>query len=205
MKNPKVIVGLGNAVEKYNGTRHNFGFDVIDSFVEKYHLKYDNLGTIARFAKTNKSGFLRKKIHRPAIICRPNSYMNTTGPKVKSILEKLGARVQDLLVIYDDIDLDLGRIRLRPAGSAGGHKGIKSIIRSLGTKEFSRFKLGIGPQGDIPSEKFVLASFSRSELPIKKQVIDTALDVIIDFCNKSIESLMSKYNGVDYSENDCEK
>lgn len=202
MKEVKIIVGLGNAKDKYNGTRHNFGFEVIDNFTDKYQLKYNQLGTFAKIAKTKKSGYLRKKLSNQAVLGKPISFMNTSGPKVKQILAKLKAEINDLLVIYDDIDLDLGRIRIRPEGSAGGHNGIKSIIQSLGTHKFSRLKLGIGPQGDLASEDFVLNQFHRSELPLKQKVVNTAMDVIIDFCNKNIDEIMGKYNGINHVTSD---
>ncbi|HMA62215.1 MAG TPA: aminoacyl-tRNA hydrolase, partial [bacterium] len=133
MKEQKIIVGLGNSPLKFNGTRHNFGFDVIDSFCEKYDLKYDQLGPSCQLAKTRKSGYLRNKLQNHAVLARPITYMNTSGPKIMNLLDKLEAKVEDMLVIYDDIDLNLGRLRFRPHGSAGGHRGIKSIINSLGT------------------------------------------------------------------------
>jgi len=205
MKKQRIIVGLGNAAKKYTGTRHNLGFEVIDSFIEKYNLSYDRLGTAARIARTTKSGYLRKKLDNQAIICRPLSFMNTSGVKIKKVLDKLGAQVNDLLVIYDDIDLDLGRMRVRPSGSAGGHKGIRSIIRQLNTREFARLKLGIGPQGELPAEKFVLNKFYKSELPVKNKIIEKSIEAIVDFCNQTIDDLMSKYNGVNYVEDESEK
>ena len=201
MKEKKIIVGLGNSPVKFNGTRHNFGFDVIDSFCEKYDLKYDYLGSSCQLAKTRKSGYLRNKLETHAIVARPITYMNTCGPKIKKLLDKLEAQVENMLVIYDDIDLNLGRLRFRPNGSAGGHRGIKSIINSLGTDEFARLKLGIGPQGAMPSEKFVLEDFSKEEIPVKQDVVNTSIKAIIDFCNQNIDDLMSKYNGVNHSEN----
>lgn len=201
MKEKKIIVGLGNSPVKFKGTRHNFGFDVIDSFCEKYDLKYDYLGSSCQLAKTRKSGYLQNKLETHAIVARPITYMNTCGPKIKKLLDKLEAQVENMLVIYDDIDLNLGRLRFRPNGSAGGHRGIKSIINSLGTDEFARLKLGIGPQAAMPSEKFVLEEFSKEEIPVKQDVINTSIKAIIDFCNQNIDDLMSKYNGVNHSEN----
>ncbi|MCF7886340.1 MAG: aminoacyl-tRNA hydrolase [Candidatus Marinimicrobia bacterium] len=200
MKKQKLIVGLGNGVEKYAGTRHNFGFDVIDRFNEKYNLNYDRMNTTAWISRSKRSSYLRKKLETQAVLGKPISYMNTSGPKIKKLLEKLGANIKDLLIIYDDIDLDLGRVRIRPSGSAGGHKGMRSIIRSLGTDGFARLKLGIGPQGDLNSEDFVLQKFSKTEKDLKKKVTDGAVEAIIDFCNNSIDELMSKYNGIDYNQ-----
>lgn len=205
MENQRIILGLGNAAKEYTGTRHNLGFEVIDSFTKKYNLSYDRLGTAAQIARTSKSGYLRKQLDHQAIICRPLSFMNTSGAKTKKVLDKLDAQVKDLLVIYDDIDLDLGRMRVRSSGSAGGHKGIQSIIRQLNTQEFARLKLGIGPQGELPAEKFVLNKFYKSELPVKNKIVEKSIEVIVDFCNQTINDLMSKYNGINYVEDDSEQ
>ena len=121
--------------------------------------------------------------------------MNSSGVAAKQILNFFDCSPLNLLVIYDDVDLPLGRIRLRKKGSDGGHKGIRSIINYLETTKFPRLRLGIGPQEkDVPSEVFVLSNFQKSELPTLNEVIDISMSSIIDFVNNDISSVMNKYN-----------
>jgi len=196
----KIIIGLGNSPKKFEGTRHNFGFEVIDGFTDKYNLNYDRLDETALLARSRHSSLLRNKLDENIVLSKPFSFMNKIGSKIKKILNKLEIDSDNMLVVYDDIDLDLGRIRFRPDGSAGGHKGVQSIIQSLGTSSFPRLKLGIGPQGQLKAEQFVLQSFIEEELDLKNKVIDTACEAILDYCNKDFNQVMSKYNGINHQQ-----
>jgi PTH1 family peptidyl-tRNA hydrolase len=127
--------------------------------------------------------------------------MNNSGVAARDILHSYNLTPEDLLVIYDDIDLPLGKVRLRKRGSSGGHRGIQSIIDQLESREFSRLRLGIGPQDEgVAAEDYVLDNFRKAEIPIAKNVIETAVKVAEDFLSCDIEHVMNRYNRWDLTE-----
>ena len=154
-----IIVGLGNPGRKYDGSRHNAGFDVIDALVDRYHI-----GGPERFGK---SMIGKGKIgDRKVILVKPLTYMNLSGEAVQEIVHFYKVDPgEDLLVISDDIDLEAGRLRIRKKGSAGGHNGLKNIVRHLGTEEFARIRVGVGakPDPDYDLADYVLGHFSPEE------------------------------------------
>jgi peptidyl-tRNA hydrolase, PTH1 family len=182
----KLIVGLGNPENKYFFTRHNAGFMVVDFFA----LQND---TTFKTEKKLKSMITKFKYNNEDIVViKPLTYMNLSGEAVIAIMNFYKINVKDVLIIYDDISIDLGRIRFRNAGSDGGHNGIKSIIQHLGTNQFDRLKIGIGPQPNIPSEAYVLQNFSQEELTQLKEVLKKPM--IEDYLKDDIEKVQNMYN-----------
>ncbi len=188
----KLIVGLGNPGPEYLFTRHNFGFMVIDFLMQEIegHIKFikdrEVYGEWARIFINNKELFLLK----------PSTFMNLSGVSVKAFLDKYSISTSDLLVIYDDVDLPLGKIRLRKKGSSGGHKGMNSIIENLDTKEFARLRLGIGPKpSHLNMADFVLGEFTEEELVIVKDVLKRCKELIFTILDEGIDIAMSRFNG----------
>lgn len=180
----KLIAGLGNIGEKYCFTRHNAGFMVLD----KWAL---NDGFLFK-EETKLKCFFAK--YDDIIFIKPTTYMNLSGEAVRSVMDYYKIDVKDILVIYDDIALDLGRIRFRANGSDGGHNGIKSIIQHVGTKNFDRLKIGIGPQPNIPSENYVLQNFPKENLQELKSVLTTSVEAVKYYLDNGIEKSQNKFN-----------
>ena len=181
-----VIVGLGNPDRKYEKTRHNIGFDVIDALAEKYHISV----TDKKHKALCGTGIIEG---RKVLLVKPQTYMNNSGESVGEIMNfyKLDAE-EELLVIFDDISLQPGKIRIRKKGSAGGHNGIKSIIANLKTQDFKRVKIGIDKSDNVID--YVLGDFSKREKDILLESLNKANDIVNDFTILSFNDLMSKYN-----------
>lgn len=195
VKKIKVILGLGNPGKQYSNNRHNFGFMVLDRIAERWGMNFTSAKGSFVYAYSQNASDSPENLDYEVYFCKPLCFMNSSGVAAKQILNFFDCSPLNLLVIYDDVDLPLGRIRLRKKGSDGGHKGIRSIINYLETTKFPRLRLGIGPQEkDVPSEVFVLSNFQKSELPTLNEVIDISISSIIDFVNNDISSVMNKYN-----------
>jgi peptidyl-tRNA hydrolase, PTH1 family len=178
----KLIVGLGNLEDKYLFTRHNAGFMAVDFFVNKNNQSFKQEKRLK--SMITKFGDI--------VVIKPLTYMNLSGEAVRAVMDFYKIDVKDILVIFDDISLDLGRVRFRATGSDGGHNGIKSIIQHTGTKDFDRLKIGIGPQPNIPSEAFVLQNFTKDELDKLKETLKTTM--IEDYLQDGIEKVQNAYN-----------
>jgi PTH1 family peptidyl-tRNA hydrolase len=175
----KVIMGLGNPGKQYEKNRHSFGFMVIDQIAESNQMTFRSSGKSYLWSETNMS---TNEGDIDICLCKPITYMNNSGVAARHILSWYNLMPEDLLVIYDDIDLPLGKFRLRKQGSSGGHKGIQSIINQLQNKQFPRLRLGIGPQDvGVPAEDFVLDNFRKNELKTVEKVIDKSVEVIHDY------------------------
>ena len=182
----KLIVGLGNFEPKYFFTRHNAGFMLVDYFVKLNNQSFKE-------EKKLKSAIAKFKIdNEDVVVIKPLTYMNLSGEAVLAVMNFYKIDAKDVFVIYDDISLDLGRVRFRNSGSDGGHNGIKSIIKLVGTNVFDRLKVGIGPQPNIPSEAYVLQNFSAEELENIKDVLKKPL--IEDYLKKGIQHVQNTYN-----------
>lgn len=182
----KLIVGLGNFENKYLFTRHNIGFMMADFFAN-FH------GQTFKPDKKLKSLITKFKLNgEDIVVIKPLTYMNLSGEAIAAVMSFYKIDVKDILIIYDDITLDLGKVRFRSSGSDGGHNGIKSVIQHLGTKTFDRLKLGIGPQPNIPSEAYVLQNFSQEELEKVKEILKTS--IIEDYLKEGIEKAQNIYN-----------
>lgn len=185
----KLIVGLGNFEDKYLFTRHNTGFMAVDFFAQSNNQDF-------KTEKKLKSYISKFKFNgEDIVIIKPLTYMNLSGEAVSAVMNFYKIEVKDVFVIYDDISLDLGKVRFRASGSDGGHNGIKSVTNHLGTKTFDRLKIGIGPQPNIPSEAYVLQNFSKEELEKLKSVLKKPM--IEDYLRDGIEKTQNVYNGVD--------
>ena len=185
-----VIVGLGNPEKKYFGTRHNVGFDTIDALSDKY-----NIGlTETKF----KAAYGKGRIgNERVILVKPLTYMNLSGEAVAPICNyfKVDSK-SDLIIISDDVELDVGKIRVRPKGSAGGHNGLKSIIAQLGHDEFSRVRVGVGKK---PREwdmvDWVLGHFEGEDAKAIKEGIEDATGAVLEIIENGTDSAMNKFNG----------
>ena len=184
----KLIAGLGNIGDKYVFTRHNVGFMLLDNIAYNSNLTFrenSRLKCLMTTLKTNGEDY---------ILIKPTTFMNLSGEAVRAVSDYYKIKTEDILIIFDDISLDLGKIRFRPNGSDGGHNGIKSVIQHMGTKDISRLKIGIGPQPNIPSEVFVLQNFSKEELETLKNTLSKAKDGIACYYTEGIAAAQNKFN-----------
>jgi PTH1 family peptidyl-tRNA hydrolase len=191
----KVICGLGNPGERYRLTRHNVGFRVVDLLADRWSLT--GQGKVREGAARLEAG-LPEPVGR-VLLVKPMRYMNLSGGALKAALRQTDADpASDLLVVADDVDLPLGRIRMRREGSAGGHNGLRDIISALGTNEFSRLRVGIGRPGSARATvDHVLATFSPKERELADEAITTAADAAERWLRDGTEAAMNEYNGLD--------
>ena len=185
----KIIVGLGNPGKPYEHTRHNIGFDVIDALAKKW----DTPLTSTKFNGMYAS------VHRPegkVLLVKPVTYMNLSGECVGPLMDYFDLDVEDLIVIYDDLDLETGKLRLRQKGSAGGHNGIKSIIHHLGTQEFNRIRVGVNrPPAGMKVADYVLSKFSKEEQVIMNEAVDQSVKAVETALSKPFLEVMNQFNG----------
>ena len=184
-----VIVGLGNPTAQYEGTRHNAGFDVIDVLAEKYNISVDARKCRAFCGKGVIAG-------QKVLLVKPQTYMNLSGESIRSLVDyyKIDPE-EELIVLYDDISLDPGNIRIRAKGSAGGHNGIKSIIAHLGTTVFPRIKVGVGEKPkNYDLADYVLGHFSKQERELMEEGYEHASDAVEQIVQGEIEAAMNVFN-----------
>ncbi len=184
----KLIVGLGNIGQKYTFTRHNVGFMLADSIALNNGLTFRENSRLKCFMTNLRNGV------DDYLIIKPTTFMNLSGEAVRTVVDYYKIPIEDVLIVYDDLSLELGKIRFRSNGSDGGHNGIKSIIQHLGTKDIARLKIGIGPQPSIPSEVFVLQNFTKEELEILKETLSRSKDGINCFFKEGIAVAQNKFN-----------
>ncbi|MHC4265606.1 MAG: aminoacyl-tRNA hydrolase [Planctomycetota bacterium] len=189
----KIIVGLGNPGEEYADTRHNIGFRVIDALAKDLDVKLKKRKFGALFGQAE---FENKKL----ILLKPQSFMNRSGHVVATAAGFYQLPHEDLLVVFDDMALDVGRLRMRAKGSAGGHNGLADIIDKLGTEEFSRLRIGIGSDFQESSVDFVLDVPDEDEQTILDKAIEIAKDAVFHWISFGIESAMNKFNAADEME-----
>lgn len=187
----KIIIGLGNPGKEYENTRHNIGFMSVFEFAEQH-------GIAGNFDKKFNSIIGKGSVSsQDVLIVQPLTFMNLSGEALRRILDWYKVSSDDILVVFDDISIDLGKMRFRKKGSDGGHNGIKSIIKNLGTQDFLRLKIGIGPQPPmIPSEKYVLGKFTEDESLLLKKILTYSSKAIEEYIINDIDFVMNKYNGV---------
>lgn len=191
----KLIVGLGNPGDEYKNTRHNVGFNLIDYICKINNLNIDKEQFNAKYAVTRVDG-------ERVLLVKPLSYMNLSGVVVKKFVDYFKLNNEDVLVVQDDLDMPLGRVKIITNSSSGGHNGIKDIERNLKGKNFIRLKIGIGKDFNIDSKDYVLSKFSKDDLD-KLDIIYSKFDNIIsDFCLISLDKMMNKYNKRDILHND---
>ncbi len=186
-----LIVGLGNPGAKYKNTRHNIGFQAIDGLLRKNNSPDFKLSQ--KFNAEISEGILNKE---KVILAKPQTYMNLSGKSVKFLTKAYAPSSNNLIIVHDDIDLPLGKIRIVRNRGAAGHKGIESIVKELKAKNFARFRIGIAPQKGKPKnvEKFVLQKFNKDEALIVKMAIEKTIEAIEMTLKENLEKAMSKYN-----------
>lgn len=185
----KLIVGLGNPGAKYAGTRHNAGFSVIDELAERHKIK---MGTNKHKAIIGKGIINGEKV----ILAMPQTFMNLSGESVRSIMDFYKLTVDDLIVVYDDIDLDVGKLRIRQKGSAGGHNGMKNIILHCGSQDFVRVRVGVGHKPDhMDLADYVLSRFGKDDLPFMRESCGNACDALEVILSDGAVAAMNRYNG----------
>lgn len=184
-----IIAGLGNPTAQYEGTRHNVGFDVIDALADKYNISVDGRKNRAFVGKGIIEG-------QKVILVKPQTYMNLSGESIRGIIDYYKVdEEEELIVVYDDISLDIGQIRIRKKGSAGGHNGIKNIIAHLGHDVFRRVKVGVGekPKG-FDLADYVLSHFSKAEKEQLGEGYQKAVSAIEMILRDEMEEAMNEYN-----------
>jgi len=183
-----LIVGLGNPTSRYRNTRHNLGFMVLDSLAGKWEKQFRKGKGHYKLIKTAVGS-------QRVILAKPTTYMNRSGVAVYELVNKYDVKLFNLLVLCDDLSLPLGKLRLRKKGSAGGHKGLTSIIAALGSEEFPRLRFGVGYNPLIDASEYVLSPF----LPIERKLVNSMIKrggkAVIDFIDRGIEWTMNFYNG----------
>ena len=183
-----IIAGLGNPGKQYEHTRHNVGFDTLDKLAEKYHIPIDT----QKHKAVCGSGYIEGQ---KVILVKPQTYMNLSGESVRELIEYYKISQEELIIIYDDISLDVGKLRIRAKGSAGGHNGIKSIISCLGCDVFGRIRVGIGekpPRMDLAD--YVLGHFSKEEQVLMEEAFLRAADAASALLTEDVERVMNQYN-----------
>ena len=188
----KIIAGLGNPGDKYKNTRHNIGFMVTEALASKHNIK----GKFnSRFNAIIGKGLINET---EVLIVQPLTYMNLSGEAISKIMNWYKADISSLLIVFDDVNLDIGKLRFRQEGSAGGHNGIKSIISCCGGQNFSRLKVGIGPNpGEHLWASYVLEKFTAKESKILEKVIPVSVESIEDYLLMGINFAQNKYNGIE--------
>ena len=184
-----LVVGLGNPDKKYTLTRHNSGFLCVDELAEKHGFKINKLKFKALIADT----FINS--HR-VIVMKPQTYMNLSGEAVREAVNFYKIPPENVIVIFDDISLDVGKLRIRRKGSDGGHNGIKSIVSCISSNNFPRIKLGVGkkPHPEYDLAAWVLSEFKKDEAKPLKEAIDNACDALLLMLDGKIDEAMNKFN-----------
>ena len=184
-----LIVGLGNPGNEDNNTRHNVGFTIIDNLATKLGVEVNNNKHSGLFCQTIIN-------NEKVILLKPQKFINLSGEVIKSFISYYKIEIDDILIIHDDLDLEIGTCKLRNRGSSGGHNGLKSIESNIGTDEYKRLKIGISNNKNMATRDYVLGSFSKEEELIIGRIIDRAQDIILDYIKLDFSSLMNKYNGL---------
>lgn len=183
-----LIAGLGNPGRQYAETRHNLGFMVLDRIAERINTEFRKIESNALIAKKLYAG-------KQLILAKPRTFMNLSGQAVGSLARYYKIETDHILVIYDDVDLEFDITRIKPEGSSSGQKGMNSVIRSLGTNQIPRLRMGIGrPNGRMDTADYVLQRFSREQEEVLPLFIDRAADAVLHWLDCGIDAAMTKYN-----------
>ncbi len=183
-----LIVGLGNPDRRYRGTRHNVGWDVVDRLATRWRIPVEDEEGWAKVGRGQRA-------NRRVLLAKPQTYVNLSGVAVRDLQRRHHVKVEDIYVIVDDMDLPLGRLRIRPKGGPGGHKGLQSVIDALGSEVFPRVRVGVGrpPQGQDPVD-FVLTKFAASERAVIDAVLDRAAEAIELAVAQGLAAAMNRVN-----------
>lgn len=184
-----IIAGLGNPGKEYDGSRHNVGFMTLDTLADRYQIDIREKAHKALIGKGMIEG-------NKVILVKPQTYMNLSGESIRSVMDYYKTEPSEFIVIYDDISLEPGQIRIRKKGSAGGHNGIKNIIAHLGTQEFPRIRIGVGekpPRMDLAD--YVLSRFPKEEKEEMEQAFRDGAAAAVSMMNEGIDTAMNRFNG----------
>ena len=183
-----LIVGLGNPEQDYANTRHNMGFNVVNKLAEKYKIDITKKGYKGLYG----SGIINNK---KVILLKPQTFMNLSGESIIEIKNFYKIDIDDILIIYDDIDTEVGKIRIRKKGSAGTHNGVKSVIQCLGTIEFARIRVGIGaPKADEDLIEYVIGAIKSEDVKPLEDGVNTAVEAVEEILENGIDIAMNKFN-----------
>lgn len=184
-----LIAGLGNPGRQYKLNRHNIGFMLVDSLANRMDISFTRVESKALVVK-------HKFQDRSIILAKPQTFMNLSGQAVGALVKFYKIPLENLLIVYDEVDLPLGVIRLRPSGGSAGHKGMVSIINRLDSQGFPRMRMGIGrPPGRMDAGAYVLRDFSNQELEFIPEFLDRGVDAVITFITQDIATAMNQFNG----------
>ena len=183
----RLIVGLGNPGARYRDTRHNVGFGCVDLLAERWGIAVNDRRRTTVLGQGYRDGM-------PVVLAKPRTFMNLSGESIAYLLARFGGRPADLIIVYDEMALPLGRIRLRARGSDAGHNGIKDIIRAVRTVDFPRLRIGIGGPGVSGSVDHVLGRFSDDEKPAVNDAVSRAADAVECLLTDGIDIAMNRYN-----------
>lgn len=183
-----LIVGLGNPEEEYSKTRHNMGFNAINKIAKEYGIEVNK----KKFQGLYESGTIEDQ---KVILIKPQTYMNSSGDSVKEIVDYFKIEKENIIVVYDDMDIEPGKIKIRKKGSAGGHNGMKSIIQMLGTDEFPRIRIGIGrPEHNGDEINYVIGAIPEEEIEELEKGVEKAKGAVIEILKNGIDAAMNKFN-----------
>lgn len=189
LENLFVIIGLGNPGSRYDNTRHNVGFDTVDYLADKYGIKVSKLKFKALYGDGSISG-------ERVILVKPQTFMNLSGESVREIIDWYKVPMSNLIIIYDDTDLSLGKIRVRPKGSSGTHNGMRSVIYQIQSDDFPRVRIGIGrPPESWELADFVLSKINGDDKKLINESIVNAADAAVTIVKSGVNAAMNKYNG----------
>jgi PTH1 family peptidyl-tRNA hydrolase len=184
----KLIVGLGNPGPEYHNTRHNIGWRVLDAFAEKFRIDFSGHEKNARTGRGRVAG-------GAVVVAKPLTYMNLSGDAVRGLVNAYEIALGDLIIIYDDIDLPIGKLRIRPAGSSGTHNGMRSIVEALGSEAFPRLRIGIrGERSEERLRDYVLDDFKPEEESVMRTAIERSIDALVLFARGDLKRAMNEFN-----------
>ncbi|MBU3129177.1 aminoacyl-tRNA hydrolase [Clostridium tagluense] len=182
-----LVIGLGNPGDEYKNTRHNIGFDVIDLMASKYNVSVNRVKFKGVYGEINISS-------QKVILLKPSTYMNLSGESVQQAAAFYKIPSENIIIIYDDISLDVGKLRIRSKGSAGGHNGIKSIISNMGSDIFPRIKIGVG-QPEKSMVSYVLGRFSKEDRILVEKTLEASIKAMETIIAKGVTEAMNEFNG----------
>ena len=182
-----IIVGLGNPGKKYANTRHNLGYITVDRLAEKTGIKIEKF----KFKSLVGEGIIADQ---KVLLLKPETFMNNSGEAVREVADFYKIEPENLLVIYDDIDLPLGNVRIRQSGSAGTHNGMRSVVYQLNDDQFPRIRIGIGRDEEVDLVNYVTGPFTKEEVKPLEEAVDKAVEAILCYLEEGIEPTMNKFN-----------
>ena len=183
-----LIVGLGNPEEDYSNTRHNMGFNVINKLSEKYEIEVNK----KKFDGLFGTGIIENE---KVLLLKPQTFMNLSGKSIKQCIDFYKIKSEDIILIYDDIDIEPGEIKLRKQGGSGSHNGMKSVIEEINTKEFPRVRIGIGcPEDKADLIEYVIGAIDEEQIPLLKDGVEKATKAVIEIIKSGIDKAMNKFN-----------